>query len=742
MGAIALLKTASNSQLAEQNRRQQQALQQQQSQPIVLNLAAHIKRAWDAAKMAKQPIERQMLMNLRQRNGEYDPDKLAEIRAQGGSEIFMMVTSAKCRAAESWLLDILGAEDAWSMERTPLADLPAPVKDAVLQQLYMEAMAAGWKIEEQAFDERLQFLKRRAEQKINDIADRIAERHTLKIKDQLAEGGWEGAFTEVIQDFVTLKACFVKGPVVRKKKRLTWAPGPNGQWLPVVKEELVPVTERRSPFDIYPSPGMIDIQNGDLIDRYRFKRKDLAELFGVPGYSEEALAMILSTYGDKGNMEWLWGDQQLANLQNRVYERYDPSGTIDCINYWGSASGKMLNEWDSRKDLSGGEGFDVNAEYQIEAWQCGPWIFKVMLNPDPLGRKPYSKACYEETPGAFWGNGLPEIVRDAQDVCNATARALCNNMAIASGPQAEIDVERLPPGEKVTQMYPWKLWQVTTDLTGNNQPAIRFFQPNTHAQELLMVYDRFERIADSVSGIPNYTYGDARTGGAGRTASGLGMLMGNASKGIKRVVSNVDRGIQRPTITRYFDHNMQHDPDPTIKGDLRCVAKGAVALMAKEQMQARRTELLQATMNPLDAQILGADGRRELLYETIKAADLPVDRILPDKYQLELRMANAPQPHELAGGGGGGPGGGGSPGIAGSPQSSPAGGSPAAPKTLDAGGQPMGQGPAAAGPPQPQSFADGGLVLHMHMPHQPKSRMVARKQVDGSIAFEPEDGYA
>ena len=40
-----------------------------------------------AAKQAKDPIELIMLKALRQRNGEYEPDKLAAIQAQGGSDL-------------------------------------------------------------------------------------------------------------------------------------------------------------------------------------------------------------------------------------------------------------------------------------------------------------------------------------------------------------------------------------------------------------------------------------------------------------------------------------------------------------------------------------------------------------------------------------------------------------------------------------------------------------------------------
>jgi hypothetical protein len=133
------------------------------------------------------------------------------------------------------------------------------------------------------------------------------------------------------------------------------------------------------------------------------------------------------------------------------------------------------------------------------------------------------------------GNGLPDILSDIQDVCNAALRSLVNNLSIASGPQVVVNTERLAPDEDGEDMYPWKRWRVTSDpMSNNTQVPISFFQPVSNANELLAVYQKFSDIADELSAIPKYLSGNA-TGGAGRTASGLAMLMGNASKILQTV---------------------------------------------------------------------------------------------------------------------------------------------------------------------------------------------------------------
>ena len=90
---------------------------------------------------------------------------------------------------------------------------------------------------------------------------------------------------------------------------------------------------------------------------------------------------------------------------------------------------------------------------------------------------------------------------------------------------------------------------------GNNSSAqkpIDFFQPNSNAGEMLQVYQKFSDLADELSAIPKYLSGNT-SGGAGRTASGLAMLMGNASKILQTVAANVDRDILQGLLSNLFD---------------------------------------------------------------------------------------------------------------------------------------------------------------------------------------------
>jgi hypothetical protein len=335
---------------------------------------------------------------------------------------------------------------------------------------------------------------------------------------------------------------------------------------------------------------------------------------------------------------------------------FGADGTIEALEYWGPATGIMLRDWGIKS--WGGRPIDELDEYQINAWKIGSYVVRAQINPDPLDQRPYSKCSFEDIPGAFWGKALPELMADVQIMCNASARALAMNMGIASGPQVEVNVDRLAKGQPLSSMFPWKVWQTTSDRSGAGHPAIRFFQPNMNAAELLQVYTYFSKIADEVTGVPNYLYGSSAVSGAGRTASGLSMLMENAAKGIKHAILGLDAATSQ-MITRLYRHLMMFDPDNEIKGDMNLIAAGAIGAMIREQQVQARKEFMDDTLNPVDAQIIGAEGRAYMLRERAKGLFGDVNKVVPNPEKMKAMMAAqaaaAPPPGQQAGAPGGAP---------------------------------------------------------------------------------------
>jgi hypothetical protein len=160
----------------------------------------------------------------------------------------------------------------------------------------------------------------------------------------------------------------------------------------------------------------------------------------------------------------------------------------------------------------------------------------------------------------------------------------------------------------------------------------------------MAVYEKFAILADEYTGIPRYMTGDSPSGGAGRTASGMSMLMSNAGKSIKQVITNIDTSVVKPVIERLYYYNMRYGSDPDLKGDVQIVARGAAALVVKEQAQMRQNQFLQlALQSPIVQQVIGVEGIAELLRQGAKTLDMNPDHIVPPIEILKQRMAQAQQ---------------------------------------------------------------------------------------------------
>lgn len=635
---VGLVRVVSNSAMVAEEAKQ--AALQRQAAPLLLGLAAHLRRLWDPAQEAKKPIEDKMLRALRQRNGEYEADKLAQIRKQGGSEVYMMITETKCRAAESWLRDILldSGKIPFDVDPTPLPDLPpdevARVNEHYAQRVIQTIEQTGAapegefmrELEEQAKDDALRELMEEAK----ETADRMAR----KMLDQFVEGGLINGFDDFLTDLTTYPLAWLKGPVVRRQRRLKWQKGPDGQFAPLPSEELIPTFTRVDPFRMYPEPGVTNLCEGYVFEHHRLTRSDLSDLIGLPGYDDEAIRAILAEMpmGSMGN--WMWSAENTkAPLEGKFATWMRPTEIVDALEFYGKIPGSLLLEW----GMSPEEIPDPAKEYDCNAWLIDRWVIKATLNYDPLGDKPYRCTSFFKKPGALYGSAIPDTIEDIQQMCNAAARALNNNMGLASGPQVEINIDRLPPDEKITSMYPWKIWQTTNDPMGGGQPAIHFTQPDDRSQPLMMVYQHFAKLADDQSGIPAYIYGDMQVGGAGRTASGLSMLMGSAGKGIRQVIMHIDADIIAPLGAAQYSWNMRYVDDPSIKGDAQVVPRGAVVLANREQLNVRRIEFLNATANEFDMEIIGKPGRAAILREVSKELAMPAEEIVPSKDKLEIQ---------------------------------------------------------------------------------------------------------
>jgi hypothetical protein len=575
---------------------------------------------------------------LRTFNGQYSADKLNEIKKFGGSEAYARITAAKCRGASSLLRDVyLQADRPWGLDPNPDPAIPPNIMQSIEQLIRMEAQGAMQPgqppVDPSAIRDRLNTLLTSARQAAKKKAAAQAKVAEDKIDEYLIEGGFYKALAEFIADLPIFPFACIKGPVVRIVPSLSWE---NGTAVSTPKPRLF--WERVSPFDVWWTPGASDIENASIIEKSRLSRADLNDLLDIPGYDVDEIRAVLDEYGRGGLIDnWDYADSERAVQESRENPVLNNSGMISCLEFNGNVQGRLLLEQGMDAKLIP----DGLRDYMVQCWLIGTHIIKVQLAPSPRKRHNYFISSFEKMPGTPLGNGLTDIIADMQEAGNSTLRSLLNNMSMASGPQVVINDSRLAAGEDGEQMYPWKRWHIEDDpVTGASQVPISFFQPNSIAQELLMVYDKINAMADDLSAIPRYLQGNS-AGGAGRTSSGLAMLMANASKILQTVAANIDRDIFEPLLTGLYDIIMMTDNSGLLTGEETVRVMGVTVAIQRETQRARQLEFLQITANPIDVGIMGPEGRAQVLRTVSEGIGMPGADIVPSDDVLKERQQQA-----------------------------------------------------------------------------------------------------
>jgi len=551
----------------------------------------------------------------------------------------MGIVSTKCRTATAWLRDTLlgtGSDRPWSISATPIPDVPPDITErlqGIMEQNLMQFYDQGGpEINPADLQNLASGMKDTAMREMKHEAEKRVERMETKMEDQLIEGGYIKSLFEFTNDVATYPYAVLKGPVPRKRKTLKYAEGGGLEPTETVRDEW----ERVDPYKFYWSPWGDDIQNMPVIEVHHLTREDCEAMIGVEGYDEDAIRSLLSDFNSIG-IDWI--EREDSEMEALEGKDYDDSGEdlAAALQLWDSIPGNLLLEWGLKpKDIE-----DPQKSYPCEVWMVGDVVIKAVLNYDQLGRKPYYVTSFEKVPGRIDGNGVADLCMDAQSMCNAAARSLSNNMGISSGPQVGVNVSRLPAGEDITQMYPWKIWQFQQSEYGDSTPPINFFQPDSNAGALMGVFDRFMDIADEMTGIPKYMTGQ-HVPGAGRTSSGLSMLISNAGKSIKQVIANIDHDVLTPMLERQYQRNLRYSDDLDLVGDVQIIAKGAMSLVVKEAESVRKTEFLRLVLeSPVAQQIVGLPGTAELMRDLAGNLNSNIDRLVPTREEVEKKQQEA-----------------------------------------------------------------------------------------------------
>ena len=128
---------------AEDAAREAEKTAANQSQPNTTDLGAYIRQRWyvfrNHRNQGNNQINDRLLRAQRMFEGKYDPEKLAEIKKFGGSEVFSRLVATKCRGATSLLRDVyLGAERPWDIDPQPDPPVPPDIQASIMQLVSTE----------------------------------------------------------------------------------------------------------------------------------------------------------------------------------------------------------------------------------------------------------------------------------------------------------------------------------------------------------------------------------------------------------------------------------------------------------------------------------------------------------------------------------------------------------------------------------------------------------------------------
>ena len=640
---------ALEAQLAQQAKDKANANQPAQDPLVAQGLVGYIKGQFEIFRNHRNTSagwSNRLLESLRIFNGQYDPNKLVEIRKFGGSEVYARVIAQKCRAASSLLRDIyLGQDQAWSIRPPSDPDVPQDVLQNIDQLMQHETIIIQQQMGQAPNPSDVATRKRMLLESASDAAKKKASQQARdseqKIEDILRDGGFYHALAEFLVDLPVFPFAVIKGPVVKIIPTVTWPPG-GGQ--PNIQQKPKMTWNRVSPFDLWFTPGVADIENANTIEKLRITRAELNDMLDLPGYNQDEIRAVLDEYGRGGLYDnWDTTDAERAVLESRENPAWNRSGLLSMMEFNGNVQGRLLQEYGLAVP-------DELRDYNVQVWCIGSHVIKAHLSPSPRQRHPYFITSFEKVPGTPVGNSLSDLLGDIQEVANATLRSLVNNLSISSGPQVVINDSRLAPGETGEDLYPWKRWHTRDDpvSAGQKGDPVGFFMPTSNSEALMNVYNAFIGIADDVSAIPKYVGGQAGAGGAGRTASGLAMLMGNASKILQSVSANIDRDVLEPALLQLSDLIMLTDTSGLLTGEEKISVEGVSVAIQRETLRQRQIEFLQATLNPTDQKIIGIKGRAALLRAVGTTIGLPGEEIVPTEQAIE-QMADAQKKEQQSG---------------------------------------------------------------------------------------------
>ena len=574
----------------------------QQIPPEAVKLGNDLKTLFSTSHShyASQCIRKRMADSLQHVRGCYTEEELTKIQEFDEPDLFLPIPGLNARAMEAWLRDSVAntREKDWLLEPSALPELSEEAKDRIKEDLTKEIMDSDLSLSVDEITAHLEEAVLKEQGALQAEAKRANDFMEMEILDQLQHGGWDKARSEALTDITTFQIVVIQGPIVRHKKSLKWVDNE-----PKVVMEPQLTVERIPPYSIIPTPDMTDPQNGTgLFKEFYMTKNDLVVAYSLGlkaddgqtnGYLPNNIRYIIENFHDGHEISEL-SSMDIDKLLGKDYmrgaqtdkDKEGSQGNFHTLAYYGSwANSQLIELGVIKKDgKEGNPDTDPYATSEVELWMIDNVPIYAQLNPDPLGRRPFSIMPIRPRAGSFFGDmSFPEIARPVTRILNGLTRYMILNAGFIAGPVGEVESTRFINKNPPSMVKPRTVYATTPSVNG--QPAVRLTSMESHMERFINAIRYFREMAGDLTGVPAFIYGNPDASGAAATLGGMNMLFDQASKGVKMTLDNFDEFIIVPTIERFVDYNLLFNEKAYIKGDVRVRSLGLYGILQKERQQ-------------------------------------------------------------------------------------------------------------------------------------------------------------
>ena len=529
-------------------------------------------------------LEERWLLDTLQYQGKYDPVTEAKLnKNKGSSKVFVNMTRPKTKVQRARLVDTLLPEDEtnWDIEPTPVPRLEkaralAKEEPQKLGILGLQEIKGGG-IERQQSEERVRAMKQ-------------------LMRDQLAECQYPHAVRMAITQGCKLGNGIVKGPFKSNRHIRTWEKKSNksDRWAMKLTEAdaSVPMFEWVDLWDFFPDMDAASMADTDFVFQLHHMSKSQLRGWGQNEYFDpEEVTFLLKQYPsykppDSSNFtENLKIVRQLENLDETAdlnrFPVFEYHGALPYENFTTLCQNFNLMGLVDAFERTG----DPLKTVEGSVWFCADRLLRFDIRPVDNGPLPYSVFSMDPTENTVIGSdGIPAMVRDPQSSLNAAWRMALENGGLQGVGMYLIDTLRVEPAGDPNDytIEPKKVWKVKTGLSSDvKEDPIRQVSIGGNPAALLNLIEVSRKHLDDESSLPLIAQGDPGTG-ARQTAHGLTILQAAMNVNFKDAARGFDDDITIPNMTRLYNWNMKYADDESVKGDMRCKARGSSVLLMNE----------------------------------------------------------------------------------------------------------------------------------------------------------------